>query len=150
MGPKKLSNSVTGGGQGSFRARLPLILPAAFLFAATPGVWTDPATHLTWATADNGFAVTYAQAEYYCSHLALDGHAGWTVPSIDNLGTLFGGTANEGGYHVPAALHLTGWQWSSSPGRQSGEQWALDFGDGARASVVAGDSGLNRVLCVWR
>jgi hypothetical protein len=37
-----------------------------------------------------------------------------------------------------------------SVGKEPGEQWSLDFGDGARASVVTGDSGLNRALCVRR
>jgi hypothetical protein len=148
--PKKLSSSVTGGGRATLWVRLPFLLPAVFSIAAVSGAWTDPATHLTWATTDNGFAVTYSQAQYYCSHLLPEGGSGWTVPSIDNLQTLFGGTADDRGYHVLGAIHLTGWQWSSTPGKQSGEQWALDFGDGARASVAAGDSGLNRVLCVLR
>jgi NADH:flavin oxidoreductase / NADH oxidase family len=47
-------------------------------------------------------------------------------------------------------IKLTGWQWSSTPGKQAGEGWALDFGDGGRPSVAAGDSGLNRALYVRR
>jgi hypothetical protein len=125
-------------------------LAAALLLAATPDTWTDPETHLTWAGADNGAGVTYSQAQYYCAHLSLGGHGDWAVPSLDELRTLYGGPANDRGHHVTGPVRLTGWQWSSTPGKQPGEQWALDFGDGGVASVVTGDSGLNRALCVRR
>jgi hypothetical protein len=110
--------------------------------------WTDPRTHLTWAVADNGSGVTQAQAAYYCRTLRLGGYKDWTLPSIDDLHQLFGGAANQSGYHISAPIRLTGWEWSASAGKEHGEQWALDFGDGGRASVVTGDSGLNRALCV--
>ncbi|MBV8706090.1 MAG: hypothetical protein JO028_02790 [Acidobacteriaceae bacterium] len=51
------------------------------------------------------------------------------------------------GYYVKGPIKLTGWQCSSTAGQQEGEAWALDFGDGGRASVAAGDFGLNRALC---
>jgi hypothetical protein len=112
--------------------------------------WTDPQTRLMWTEADNGIGVTASQAAYYCRALKVGGHRDWALPTIDELQHLFGGPPNASGYHIAAAIKLTGWQWSASPGQQRGEQWALDFGDGARASVVAGDSGLNRALCVRR
>ncbi len=112
--------------------------------------WTDPATTLTWAASDNGVGVTYSQAVYYCRTLTLAGHNDWMLASIEDLHRLFGGPANENGHHVLAPIKLTGWQWSSSPGKERGEEWSLDFGDGQKASVVMGDSGLNRALCVRR
>ena len=30
------------------------------------GIWTDPATGLTWALHDNGKAVNWSQANNYC------------------------------------------------------------------------------------
>jgi hypothetical protein len=103
-----------------------------------------------WAASDNGSGVTQAQAEYYCRTLTLGGYKDWTLPAIDDLYHLFGGEANQSGYHISPPFQLTGWEWSASPGTSPGEQWALDFGDGGRASVVTGDSGLNRALCVRR
>jgi hypothetical protein len=114
------------------------------------GYWVDPQTQLMWPAADNGFGVSAAQAAYYCRTLTLAGHTDWTLPTIDQLRDLFGGPANESGHHVVGPIKLTGWQWSESAGQEPGQQWALDFGDGARASVVTGDSGLNRALCVRR
>ena len=113
------------------------------------GYWIDPQTHLMWAASDNGSGVP-AQAEYCCRNLTLGGYKDWTLPAIDDLHHLFGGEANQSGYHISAPFQLTGGEWSASPGTSPGEQWALDFGDGGRASVVTGDSGLNRALCVRR
>ena len=112
--------------------------------------WVDKETGLVWAAADNAFGVSWTQASNYCSALTLGGHKDWTLPAIDELQNLFGGVADQNGHHVRGPIQITGWAWSSSPGREPGEQWALDFGDGGRASVVMGDSGLNRALCVRR
>jgi len=127
---------------------IPLQAAVSRAEALRRGYWTDPETKLTWATADNGSGVSWSQASYYCKFLTLGGHKNWTLPSLDELHKLFGGPADEGGHHITGPIKLTGWAWSSSPGIESGEQWALDFGDGGRASVVTGDSGLNRALCV--
>ena len=114
------------------------------------GYWSDAATGLTWTATDNGSSIIYTRAESYCRSLSVAGHSDWALPSIEDLRKLFGGTADAGGFHLTAPLKLTGWEWSSSAGAQEGEEWALDFGDGGRSSVVMGDSGFNRALCVRR
>lgn len=114
------------------------------------GYWTDRNTGLVWTVRDNGSGVTYPRADYYCRTLTLGGYNDWTLPAIEDLSKLFGGTANAGGFHTTSPLQFSGWEWSASAGRETGEQWALDFGDGGRSSVVTGDSGLNRALCVRR
>jgi hypothetical protein len=101
-----------------------------------------------WTAADNGYGVSQLQAVRYCRRLTVGGFKDWTLPSIDDLQGMVGGARNQRGFSITAPIKLTGWQWSSSPGKQGGESWALDFGDGARASVADGDSGLNRALCV--
>lgn len=115
---------------------------------ASPGYWIDPDTHLMWTAADNGSGVSLIQAVRYCRRLNLSGFDDWTLPTIDDLQRIVGDAENQKAYRLKAPLKVTGWQWSSTPGVQEGEGWALDFGDGARASVAAGDSGLNRALCV--
>lgn len=101
-----------------------------------------------WTTADNGLGVSWVQAQRYCRDLRLDGFHDWSLPSIDELQGLVGAANAEATYRIRAPIKLTGWQWSSTLGKQDGEGWALDFGDGGRASVASGDSGLNRALCV--
>jgi Protein of unknown function (DUF1566) len=113
-----------------------------------PAVWQDPSSAKIWATSDNGSGVSWSQAAYYCRTLTLGGLRDWRLPSIDELQGLVGPSANASGYRVTGPIKLTGWQWSSTPGVEKGEGWALDFGDGGRASVVSGDSGLNRALCM--
>jgi hypothetical protein len=110
--------------------------------------WIDPDTHLMWTPADNGSGLSWIQAQRYCRDLTLAGFHNWTLPSIDDLQRLVGGADAQSAYRIKAPIKLTGWQWSSTPGKQDGEGWVLDFGDGGRASVAAGDSGLNRALCV--
>ena len=129
---------------------IPLRASVARAEAKNRGYWVDPRTQLMWTADDNGFGVSWSQAVYYCRTLKLGGHADWTLPTIDELHGLFGGAANQSGHHIAGPIKLTGWQWSASPGQEPGQQWALDFGDGARASAVTGDSGLNRALCVRR
>ena len=120
------------------------------LTAHAQGTWTDPQTRLMWIPADNGYGVTAIQAGNYCRSLRLEGYNDWSLPTIDELHGLFGGPATSSGHRITAPIKLTGWQWSSTPGQHRGQQWALDFGDGARASIVSGDSGLNRALCLRR
>jgi hypothetical protein len=128
-------------------------LSAAALAQTSPrrdAYWLDKDTGLTWAATDNAFGVSWTQASNYCRALTVGGYKDWTLPGIDDLQRLFGGPADDNGHHVRGPISITGWAWSSSQGREPGEQWALDFGDGGRASVVMGDSGLNRALCVRR
>jgi hypothetical protein len=110
--------------------------------------WTDPDTHLMWTAADNGSGLSWSQALHHCSGLNALGFRNWSLPSIEDLQNIFDPAQNRNGYRIKAPINLTGWQWSSTPGSQKGEAWAFDFGDGGRASVAAGDSGLNRALCV--
>jgi hypothetical protein len=110
--------------------------------------WVDPDTRLMWTAADNGSGLSWIQAQRYCRDLTLAGFHNWKLPSIDDLQGLVGGADSPAAYRIKAPIKLTGWEWSRTPGKQDGEGWALDFGDGARASVAAGDSGLNRALCV--
>jgi hypothetical protein len=118
------------------------------LLYVSAAVWQDPATGSVWTRADNGSGVSWSQAAYYCRTLTLGGFRDWKLPTIDELQQLVGPSANASGFRTAAPLKLTGWQWSATPGADKGEAWALDFGDGGRASVVMGDSGLNRALCV--
>lgn len=101
-----------------------------------------------WTAADNGSGLSWIQAQRYCKNLTLAGSKDWILPSIDDLQGLVGSAASQSTYRIKAPIKLSGWEWSSTPGKQEGEGWALDFGDGGRASVAAGDSGLNRALCV--
>jgi len=110
--------------------------------------WIDPATNLMWTAADNGSGLSWGQALRYCTELTRDGFTDWTLPGIQQLQDLFTSASETDGFHIKGPIKLSGWQWSSSAGQQSGEGWSFDFGDGGRASVAAGVSGLYRALCV--
>jgi hypothetical protein len=117
---------------------------------ASLGFWVDPSTKFIWTNADNGSGLSWSQAQRYCRELKVAGLNDWALPSIDELQEISTAIANDSGFRIKGSPKLTGWQWSATPGTQKGEGWAFDFGDGGRASVAAGDSGLNRALCVRR
>lgn len=112
------------------------------------GYWHDDRTGLVWLSADNGSGVTVSQAHSWCRTRKTGGFSDWRLPQIQELHTLFGGPPDERGFRPAAPLKITGWSWSATTGNEPAENWALDLGDGARASVAAGDAGLNRALCV--
>jgi hypothetical protein len=130
--------------------RILFLLPLILAANTDSGFWVDNSTRLMWTAADNGAGLSWSQASRYCRELRTGGFSDWKLPAIDDLQTLFERAPSSGGYHIRGPIKLTGWQWSATPGTQKGEGWVLDFGDGGRASVAAGDSGLNRALCVRR
>jgi len=125
-------------------------LTAILLLLSAPDTyWTDPSSKLSWTLSDNGSGLSWRQAQRYCLESSAGSFHDWRLPSVDELQGIFDPNAkNDTGFHVRGPLKLSGWQWSATPGQQPGEAWAFDFGDGGRASVAAGDSGLNRALCV--
>lgn len=114
---------------------------------ANSDYWVDTTTQLAWASKDTHSGVSRLQAERFCAAASYGGLHDWRLPTIDELETLVG-PPDADGHRLKAPIKVTGWEWSSTPGQQEGEGWALDFGDGGRASVAGGDSGLNRALCV--
>lgn len=127
---------------------IPLRAHAQRIEIQKAGFWEDPRAKLMWAAADNGSGLTVSQAHSYCRNLTVGGFRDWRLPEIDEVQSLFGGERDDRGFRVVAPLKLTGWAWSATTGNESAENWTLDLGDGARASVAAGDAGLNRALCV--
>ena len=127
---------------------LPLRVHRERVEVETQGFWKDARTGLLWTATDNGSGVSVSQAHSYCQRLRAGGFSDWRLPSIEELQPLFGGSSDERGFRVVAPLKLSGWCWSATQGNEPAENWTIDFGDGARASVAAGDGGLNRALCV--
>ena len=41
-----------------------------------------------WASASNGAALPWGEADAYCRGLAVDGHDDWRLPTLDELDTL--------------------------------------------------------------
>jgi hypothetical protein len=113
------------------------------------GVWTDPATGLTWAKKDNGDNLLWQQAADYCRNLQLAGHTDWRLPTIDELQSIY--DPNAGRDHVKGNLQLSAWwEWSSSQGKTSGEEWDFTFNDGNRVSTRRDAVVNGRALCVRR
>ncbi|MBS1813112.1 MAG: DUF1566 domain-containing protein [Acidobacteria bacterium] len=107
--------------------------------------WIDPATGLMWAGQDNGREVRWYKANRYCRNLRLGGYSDWRLATIEELESLYDGTAMAPGLgagkdgkrpwalHVKGNLLLSGRQWSSTQtidhytGGLSGFVWCYDF-----------------------
>jgi formylglycine-generating enzyme required for sulfatase activity len=111
-----------------------------------PAGWTDPATLLTWTTADNGANVTWNEANDYCSNLGIDGYSDWRVPTIEELKSLY--DANTGDMHVKGNLKLSsGYQWTSTQ-KGASEARIFDFIAGRPSYKLLVLRTFNRTLCV--
>ena len=105
--------------------------------------WTDPATRMMWTKKDNGSDVTWQQATNYCRKLQLVGQSNWRLATIDELQGIY-----DPNTHVKGNIQLDGWEWSSSPGNESGEAWIFLFLTGKRFSFPFNNSNNNHALCV--
>ncbi len=77
------------------------MMGAALLLCAAAEARADG---LRWAGRDSGRDIAWEDAKAYCAGKG----AGWRLPEIGELETLFGGA-------LPAKLHLSGsWFWSAT------------------------------------
>ena len=108
--------------------------------------WTDPATLLTWTTADNGADVNWDEANAYCANLPLGGYSDWSVPTIEMLRSLY--DANAGDMHVKANLKLSsGSQWTSTE-KGTREARTFDFISGKPGFKLRDLRTSSRTMCV--
>ena len=98
--------------------------------------WTDPDTKLMWTKKDNGSEVDWVQANSYCGKLQLAGHSDWRLPTFEELMGLYEpnvaprgrmGITDGENLHVKGNLKLTGWEWSSTPGRAKDMRRIFNF-----------------------
>jgi Protein of unknown function (DUF1566) len=131
------------------------------------GVWVDPATHLMWASKDNGIDLDWRQAMKYCHTLLLTGYSDWRLASLSELQGIYDKSVEAPGlsgdaksleaftWHVKGGLFLTGDQWSGREvvGRMPLEsyEYYFDFNEGRAEKDPSGwpypFSG-RRALCV--
>jgi tRNA A-37 threonylcarbamoyl transferase component Bud32 len=110
------------------------------------GVWTDPATGLTWTLRDNGSDFNWNQATSYCRNLQLGGYSDWRPPEIAELEGIYDASQAS---HVKGGIHLSAvpWYWSATEGR-SGSAWNFGFVRGKREQNITASYGGLRAICV--
>jgi serine/threonine-protein kinase len=120
------------------------------------GTWTDIATGLMWAKADNGRDLNWRGAISYCRNLKLGGYSDWRLPAINELRGIYNPAVDIEGlwegvaqatWHVKGNLQLSGRDWSTSPANPPGAVWTFDF---SGVGGVPGDTGWvgGHALCV--
>jgi Protein of unknown function (DUF1566) len=112
-------------------------------------VVTDPDSGLMWTRSDNGYDLTWLEADKYCNDLSLAGLSGWRLPKIEDLERLYD---PKGGnrYNIRKPFRLSNWLVWSSTEKGSDSAWSFYFNGGRRSSFrMVGSLGY-RALCVRR
>jgi hypothetical protein len=118
-------------GVEKFKARVLCVYSAENF---TESTWHDPVTSLIWTHNPMGDAGGWSAANTYCRALVLDNLSGWSLPTIDQLASLYDPNEPK---HVRGgiSIHNAGY-WSSTQGKNSKEKMLLGFDDGARSSEL--------------
>ena len=101
-----------------------------------------------WTRSDNGYDLTWFEADKFCNDLSLAGLSGWRLPKIEDLKKLYD---PKGGnrYNIRKPFRLSGWLVWSSTKEGSGATWIFDFLNG-RLSIRLDRSAESRAFCVRR
>jgi len=107
--------------------------------------WRDPATGLVWTKQDNGFDVTWKQAESYCRTVGPN----WRLGTVAEVMTLWDPTANVNGNHIKGEIQITGNDiWTRSPAPYQGQMRFVLFRNRYWGSDYMGSNNGYRALCV--
>lgn len=114
------------------------------------GVVLDSRTGLEWTSRDHFQSLVWDDADRYCRELRQGERAGWRLPELGELQTLYDKHANQPCGHrwcrLDSAISLADPYVWSAWGPLPGIPTYLDFTSGTRFSP--GPSVLRRVLCV--
>jgi len=136
----------------------PRCYPTDRFVVLTGGVVRDALTSLMWQQDGSGkragcsgsdqLTCTWAEAQAYCSELALGGYSDWRLPTVKELRSIV-----DYAVHAPAtnqtAFPNTPLErfWTSSPyAGSSGYAWDVGFDNGFSNYIAVGSS--DRVRCV--
>jgi hypothetical protein len=109
----------------------------------------DLATGLTWQRAPPPRSFAFEAALGYCTHLNLDGHQDWRLPSMPELMTLVDERASNPAIDVgafPGTPADSFWTASLFGGARSTEAWHVAFDRGS--ALYGFFKGTYRVRCV--
>lgn len=110
-------------------------------------VWKDSASGLTWASKDNGMAITPNEAVSYCDGLKTGG-LDWRLPTIDEVETVYDAKEKKqyktkGNIVISEACVLT------SSTNRGGDTFTFCFNSGSRNIGGGGGCGTTApALCV--
>jgi len=131
------SNNVTrcvrGNGAGEAANVLAKEPPNHYTVAA--GEVTDNYTGLTWQQTYSTARMAWASAPAYCAGLALNGHTGWRVPTLNELAStvnegLVGPAINRTAFPMTVFCGSTTWFWALEASKVGGVAWGINYCDG--------------------
>ena len=105
------------------------------------GTYTDPNTHLMWASQDNGKAIKWANAKSYCRNYRGGGYTDWRMPTLNELAWLYASGANNDRIKLSEpyvwASETNDYKAASFDFSTNGQVWShQSYDDGSRALPV--------------
>lgn len=129
-----VARCVRGNGDGEAADELAKEPPNHYTVAS--GEVTDNYTGLIWQQAFSDARMAWSAAPAYCSALALNGHVGFRVPTLNELAStvneaLVGGAVNRTVFpNNPSGCGATFWFWAAEASKVGGTAWGLSYCDG--------------------
>jgi hypothetical protein len=104
-------------------------------YAVAAGEVTDNYTGLTWQQVYSPARMAWAAGPSYCAGLALNGHTGWRVPTLNELAStvneaLVGPAINRTAFPMTVFCGATTWFWAMEASKVGGVAWGLNYCDG--------------------
>jgi Protein of unknown function (DUF1566) len=132
-GTNNVARCVRGNGAGE--AANAFAKEPANHYTVAAGEVTDSYTGLIWQQTYSAARMAWADGPAYCAGLALNGHSGWRMPTLNELAStvneaLVGPAINRTVFPMTAFCGSTTWFWALEASKVGGVAWGINYCDG--------------------
>jgi hypothetical protein len=132
-GTNNVARCVRGNGPGE--AANVLAKEPANHYTVAAGEVTDNYTGLIWQQVYSTARMAWAAAPAYCAGVTVNGHAGWRVPTLNELAStvneaLVGPAINRTAFPMTVFCGATTWFWALEASKVGGVAWGINYCDG--------------------
>lgn len=146
-----VARCVRGNGTGEAANAFAVEPPNHYTIIGAPptGEVTDNYTGLTWQQGFSPATMNWADGPAYCAALSLNGHAGFRMPTLNELAStvneaLVGGAINRTAFpgNPNGCKAPEYWFWAAEASEVGGTAWGLSYCDGFTGWNVGATSGI--------
>jgi len=93
-------------------------------------IFVDNSTGLMWQTQDNGFDISWPEAKEYCEKLHYTGFSDWSMPTQEELATIYRLEAAEtSDYYILHDIKISACcQWASDTKKEKVASFDFEYG----------------------